>query len=308
MNTLLIGIDSGGSTSKLKARSDDGLVELSLISAGANPKRVGFTAAADRLAELIARCDSETGGSRALVIQIGAAGVGSRGDRAQLAVGVSERVSTILGNDRLVDVEVCTDAELALMAAFGGDSGVVIIAGTGSISICRTTNGDVLVRGGWGFRLGDEGGGYHIGLAALKHLASDFENGWSCELTRHVANTFGLASRDDLISFVYDQDRTAEVAPFVIQAAGMGDDEAGAILDGAVAAIGSMLVRISNTNADHVTPRYVLAGGLFREPHYRDRVHGYVKQLLPDWARASPRLGTAVDAAVEMARTRPPLS
>ncbi len=306
MSILYVGIDSGGSTSKLKARSVDGSTELSLVSAGANPKRVGPLVAADRLAELIVRADTKAGGEPALVVQVGAAGVGSSGDQAQLAVAVHERLARLLGNDRSIEVDVCTDAELALSAAFGTESGVVIIAGTGSISICRCNSGEVAVRGGWGFRLGDVGGGYHIGLGALKRLAADIERRTHCDLSRLIADTFGLAGRDELIAFVYDQDRTAEVAPFVIQSAGLGDEDASEILSEAVLAITEMLVRINESDCIELKNRYVLSGGLFREPHFRDRVHRHIRETLPDWTNASPRLASAVDAAIDLAIARHP--
>ncbi|MCB0720522.1 MAG: hypothetical protein KDD65_18895 [Bacteroidetes bacterium] len=301
MSTLFVGIDSGGSTSKLKARTSDGSAEFSLISAGANPKRIGFPTAADRLAELAARAYAEADVEGGLIVRIGVAGVGRRGDQTHLSVAVGERLSTMVGMDRRVDVVVCTDAELALAAAFGDEAGVVVIAGTGSILICRTVDSDILLRGGWGFRLGDEGGGYQIGIEALTRLASDLESGWSCDLTRYVADTFGLSGRDELISFVYDQDRSAEVAPFVIQAAGLGDGDAAAILDRQVSSLAAMLVRLSNSESERLQTRYVLSGGLVREPHYRNTVRSHIKRLLPEWEPATPRLASAVDAALDMA-------
>jgi N-acetylglucosamine kinase-like BadF-type ATPase len=60
------------------------------------------------------------------------------------------------------------DEEIALEAAFPGGPGVLLIAGTGSHAIARGPDGSLHRAGGWGPILGDEGGGYWVGLEALR--------------------------------------------------------------------------------------------------------------------------------------------
>ncbi len=60
------------------------------------------------------------------------------------------------------------DEEIALEAAFPGAPGILLIAGTGSHAIARSLDGALHRAGGWGPILGDEGGGYWIGLEALR--------------------------------------------------------------------------------------------------------------------------------------------
>nr|WP_250972864.1 BadF/BadG/BcrA/BcrD ATPase family protein [Agrobacterium rosae] len=59
------------------------------------------------------------------------------------------------------------DAEL-LPAAAGGDAGIAVISGTGSIVVARSTEGALLTVGGWGWLLGDEGGGAGLVRAAIR--------------------------------------------------------------------------------------------------------------------------------------------
>jgi N-acetylglucosamine kinase-like BadF-type ATPase len=62
-----------------------------------------------------------------------------------------------------------SDATLTLKAAIpNGEPGILLIAGTGSVIYYRTADGDVRRIGGWGPILSDEGSGYRIGLRALR--------------------------------------------------------------------------------------------------------------------------------------------
>jgi N-acetylglucosamine kinase-like BadF-type ATPase len=67
----------------------------------------------------------------------------------------------------LNDVVVTSDAELALEGAFNGDPGIVMIVGTGSIAIGKTSKGEIVRCGGWGIELDDEGSGAWIGREGL---------------------------------------------------------------------------------------------------------------------------------------------
>lgn len=46
--------------------------------------------------------------------------------------------------------------------------GLVLAAGTGSVAVARTASGDIERAGGYGWQMGDEGGGYDIGRAVLR--------------------------------------------------------------------------------------------------------------------------------------------
>src|SRR5450756_827322 len=60
------------------------------------------------------------------------------------------------------------DVEIALDAAFPGQPGIVVIAGTGSNVAGRSHGGRLINAGGWGPALADQGSGHRIGLQALR--------------------------------------------------------------------------------------------------------------------------------------------
>lgn len=66
-------------------------------------------------------------------------------------------------------VTVVHDARLVLAAA-GQECGIALIAGTGSVAYGRTADGREAQRGGWGWMLGDEGGGAWVTREAAREV------------------------------------------------------------------------------------------------------------------------------------------
>lgn len=64
-------------------------------------------------------------------------------------------------------VRAVSDLELAHAGAFAGGSGVLVLSGTGSVSLARSRGGALRRAGGWGPILGDEGSAFWIGKRAL---------------------------------------------------------------------------------------------------------------------------------------------
>jgi len=73
------------------------------------------------------------------------------------------------------EVRLLNDVELAWWGAFGGEEGVVVIAGTGSMAYGKGPRGAGRA-GGFGPLFGDEGSAYWIGLEALR-LAGKAQDG-----------------------------------------------------------------------------------------------------------------------------------
>lgn len=72
-------------------------------------------------------------------------------------------------------VRIAPDVLAAWAGAHGGDAGVVLISGTGSICYGRNSQGKEARAGGWGPLFGDEGSAYAAGVAALRSLAAQVD-------------------------------------------------------------------------------------------------------------------------------------
>jgi N-acetylglucosamine kinase-like BadF-type ATPase len=74
-----------------------------------------------------------------------------------------------------VPVRIAPDVLAAWAGAHGGEAGVVLISGTGSICYGRATSGSDARAGGWGPLFGDEGSAYAAGVLALRRLAAQVD-------------------------------------------------------------------------------------------------------------------------------------
>ena len=66
------------------------------------------------------------------------------------------------------DLLLLGDVEIALDAAFPGQPGILVLAGTGSNVAGRAPSGTITTAGGWGPALADQGSGHRIGSEALR--------------------------------------------------------------------------------------------------------------------------------------------
>jgi glucosamine kinase len=145
----ILGIDAGGSGTRVillengtVTRRPDGPPMNALLTDGF----------AGHLRQIIEAADAT------------AAGVGMPGVRQP---GQARDLSEALTRQTGRPVHVTGDADSARAGAFLGAPGVVVVAGTGSMA--SGWNGESSARaGGHGFLLGDEGGAYWIGRAAVR--------------------------------------------------------------------------------------------------------------------------------------------
>jgi glucosamine kinase len=144
------------------------------------------------------------------------------------------------------------------------------VAGTGSIAYGRDAAGRAARSGGWGYLLGDEGGGFWIGRSALAAVVRQFDGrGPATMMTDLVLADMRLGSPTELIHVVYEsglQRRAiAGIAWVVERASTAGDAVATEILTRAgaelTAAAASVVTRLGMRGD---VCRIVLSGGIFR--------------------------------------------
>jgi glucosamine kinase len=163
-------------------------------------------------------------------------------------------------------VRVGTDADAAFHAAFEGQPGLMLIAGTGSVAWARGPAGRARV-GGWGQQLGDEGSGYAVGLAAMR-AAVRAQDGRDAptRLLPYVLSELGLDDPTELIPWAAAASKAeyAALVPLVARAAEEGDETARAILDQAVAELEAHARAIVARSGPWASarPRLLLYGGL----------------------------------------------
>ena len=163
---FVLGIDGGGTSCRAALGTKDGDIIGRAVSGAANI-RTDLTGAraniveAARLAFLDAGQDPGLIPETPAVLGLAGANVGTYRQQLEAVLPFSRS-------------RVETDAAIALEGAVGAGDGAMAILGTGSAYMVRQ-DGRTRAIGGWGFQIGDQGGGGRIGRDLLEQtlLAND---------------------------------------------------------------------------------------------------------------------------------------
>jgi N-acetylglucosamine kinase-like BadF-type ATPase len=190
---------------------------------------------------------------------------------------------------RSAPVLIVNDALVALEAGAPGEPGVVIIAGTGSISYGRNAAGQAARAGGWGYVLGDEGSGYWIGRHALRAVVREADRrGPRTSLTPRTLAHFGVSRPQDLIHEIYfggmRPGAIAALAAEVQAAFSEGDAAAAGILEvGVRELVSSASSVVARLRLEREPFTFVLSGGIFRAvPWMRDQLAERLPRVAAD--------------------------
>ena len=259
----VLGVDGGGTKTQAVVLDAGGRVAGEGQSGPSNPLRVGVTSAAAAVREAFERALESAGLRRA---DVAAARVGLAGVRR---ADLRERMRETLLSLGVPTLEVSTDAEIALYGATGGEPGLVIIAGTGSICCGINARGRRACAGGWGPVAGDEGSGSWIARRGLQSVARAADGrGAPTSLTEPCLDYFKVNAVADLSTAVYAPSMTNErIAGFgrhVLEEAAQGDEVAGRIVEDAGRELGqaaAAVVRQLRMEREHFQAACV--GGIF---------------------------------------------
>lgn len=228
MSVIVIGIDGGGSRTRAIVADEQGN-EIAHVEGPPSAVRPGQAEhSADVIATVVrdalAACDMTQVVPR--VLCVGVAGVGRDLERDQLW-------QALVSREVAEDVVVHPDATVALDDAFGEGSGILLIAGTGSVAFGRGPTGQFARCGGWGPTFGDEGSGAWIGRRALGIVAAA-SDGREPEtaLTGAILTATEVNTVSDLIGWAAAATPAtlATLAPVVMGVAEAGDLRANALL------------------------------------------------------------------------------
>ena len=301
----VVGVDGGGTKTEAVIMDSDLRVIGEGRSGPSNPLRVGLTNAAAAVREAI---DNACASAKVRRSDLDAAEVGLAGARRR---ELRERMRETLASLGLRDLEVVTDADIALHGATDGAPGLVVIAGTGSICCGINARGKKFCAGGWGPLAGDEGAGAWISRKALRAVAYASDGrGPETLLTEFACNYFHVSTADDLITAIYaptiTNERIAGFGKDVVEAAKRKDPIAEEIIREGGKELGRAAVAvIKSLHMEREEFQIAFVGGVFRASGEM-----IIKPLKNEVAKVAPRayyepphFSPAV-AAARMARER----
>lgn len=257
----ILGVDGGGTKTVARLINLTTQEQWQAVS-GPSSLTNDFTGAIDVLNTLIddlteqANCQSQ-----AVVAVFGLAGTGDSETVANLHKILAPRLSFL---------DICSDATTSAYGANNGGEVAVVALGTGSVGMRLQLNsqGDLTQHmvGGWGFLIGDEGGGAKLGYHSVQALIEEFQQvGYAhSKLAKAVAKFINglknpMITRQQLATWLASAQPVdfARLSPFVTQHQ-LTCPVANKIIANHIASVESL---ISDTRADTTLP-VVLLGGL----------------------------------------------
>ena len=296
---VLIGVDAGASHTTAAVANEHGTVLVRSDGAPGAMRPGEAAAAAARILETCAdalrKAERQVRGD---VLVVGAAGVGREEERLALQAALEDAALA-------PRVAVTVDGAIALQAAFSDATGVVLLAGTGSVAWARLPGGVTTRIGGLGAVMGDQGSGHDLGRQALRAAGLAVEGrGRRTQLAARILTRLHLTGLPELVRWATTADAAAvaALAPEVLAAAEDGDAVAGALVDAGADDLASHVRALAERFPRDAEVGVALGGSLLsRNDAYRKRV---VARIVADVPSARIR-GEPVDpvlGAIQLAR------
>jgi glucosamine kinase len=267
---LVIGVDAGGSHTRVLVASAAGTRVATASSGAGNPTSCGL---GEAISSLRAGLESALSGLDRRVIRHAVLAVaGASPCLHELRAAVRDLWCAL----RLdCPFQVVSDLEAAFAAGTPAEDGIVLVAGTGAAAARVRQTRVVRFVDGHGWLLGDDGSAFWLGRESLRACLAHIDGrGRPTGLTRSVLRALGLIDAPDdpaaarrIKEVVYRRPpvAVAELAPLVITAAAGGDEVAAGIVDRAarlLIATAEALLDPCSRRLEHV----VLAGGVLLAP------------------------------------------
>ncbi|OZG74497.1 N-acetylglucosamine kinase [Hahella sp. CCB-MM4] len=281
-----LGVDGGGTSCRARLCDAAGKVLGEGTAGSANP-RLGLEYA---YANIIAATQSAlaAAGADRSILSSTYAGLGLAG------VAQQKEYDLVMSHPHpFADIALMTDAHTACLGAFGGESGAILIMGTGSCGVAYVDKAFHVV-GGWGFPVSDTGSGATLGLMVLRHSLLAYEGmAEFSPLARDIMETFSN-QQQNLVAWM-DQAKPrdyASFAPRVFQYADKGDPVACKLLTALAEEAAVMLRRLLQLGA----PKLCVMGGLSQviKPWLPQDVTSYIEAPV----------GDAMDGAIRLIRQK----
>ena len=256
----VVGIDAGGTKTVGLLADETGQVLAEARGPGANLQTQGELEVEKVFDDLLETLGGEY---PVAAVCLGIAGV-DRPQDEQVIKGILRR----LGHRQTA--RVVNDAAIALAAGAPNRTGIVVLAGTGSIAYGSAPSGQTARAGGYGFLLADEGSGYWLGHQTLRAVVRSADGrGPATLLMPLLFEALEISSVPELVPRVYERGlpkhRIAALAPLVQKAFERGDAVATELLAQGARELSLIAISVAR-QLDLGSDPYpvVLAGGVFK--------------------------------------------
>ncbi|WP_125607187.1 N-acetylglucosamine kinase [Lapidilactobacillus bayanensis] len=271
----VIGIDSGGTHIVGQALNNSGKV-LFETQSGPGNILLDESGTYQNLSEIMTTIFKNMVPADCQHVLIGIAGVETTGNAAEVAQFFTDKFN--------VQVDVISDAQLALLNGLEGQDGTLVIAGTGSVVYGRQ-NKKMMRYGGWGFLLGDTGSAYKITAAAMIAALRAHDLNEAYSLSAPLISWLHANDIKQAVQKYYGHDRKeiASLAAKIAERAAAGDVAAQTILADQATALATEVLGLINQYQQPLPERIAFSGSvLVYNDFYRETLLRKLNDVYPE--------------------------
>ena len=219
-----IAVD-GGATKTIAAIYDEDEILAIGASGPSNYRNIGINKTVTHIKQAINYALRKSGISENDVNRyvFAIAGVKDSNKSTEIIDGITRNIS---GNKEKL---LLNDGEAGYFSRFLNNDGIVIAPGTGMIAYGKKSN-NFQRTSGWGWFIGDEGGGFYIGRKALQESAKleDGRSEYNSDLNNKIKTFYNIETGRDIVNIIYknkmDIRTIASLSTIVSQLANNGDE------------------------------------------------------------------------------------
>lgn len=298
--SFYIGIDGGGTKTKCILTDENLNILYKTQSGPSNFLTIGTEIVSETIIELIELCckSQNISSDKIIGIVLGTTGAGRESDAKKMEDAIIKKAEE--KRIHLNSFNVISDARIALEGAFAGNSGSILIAGTGSIMFGKDKNGIIHRVGGCGRLIGDEGSGLTIGRKGLNIISKYFDGrGKDSFLRTKVKNEFGITNQSELITKVYSENFPIQkIAPLVFYSAEEGDELCLNILNEETNELLLHIAAMSKLLNEENMKVVLIGGTIATENYYSKMFKDKVNKLLPNIQIINPIYAPELGAVI----------
>ena len=289
---FLIGIDGGGTKTTAVIGDENGHLLAVVKGSSGNLTAISleqlYTLITDLIEQLVKKANVEISD----IAMIFAAMAGAARPEEQQSIYKAFQQSPILEK-----MNIQSDTHAALAAGTWGKEGTIIIAGTGAILFGYKHEKSFRI-GGWGYLLGDEGSGYHLGKLAIRSILHAQDNQQELRpFQQAILSHFDVQSPNQLITKIYTSLNpvTAISSTSKLVLAAFEEDPTARSIVKDVQEELLKLIESAYAQIDYTKP-IVLHGGLFSNHLFYREFENRVSVRFPELVVTKPNVPGAVGA------------
>jgi N-acetylglucosamine kinase-like BadF-type ATPase len=301
MSACYLGVDGGGTRTQAVIVDEAGNVRGIGAAGASNFGNTSVELAQQNIGGAVHMAAAEAGLATPTfnAAFLGIAGVVSESDRdvvRQMAQQLRLAPSDKIGADH--------DCRIALAGGLAGAPGIVQIIGTGTSCFGMNTQGERWMSGGWGHLIADEGGGYWLGIQAIKAAAAAYDGRGEVTLLHDaVLHALGIDGIPQIMERLYTAkiavSEIAALSRVVVAAAQEQDSVAQAIIAIGMDEVARCVVAVSHRVKLGDAPSLVCVGGMIQAGSIiATPLAEAVYRRLPNCQIVQPRFPAAVGAAL----------